>query len=58
MEEGLELGNQIGEAYVKRDLINDLNVMSMVSFCWPQLVPAKAFRRFRRGEARVIMEEI
>ena len=58
MEDGEELGNQIGDAYVNRDLINDLKVMIRVSFCWPQLVPARAFRRFRRGEAREMMDEM
>ena len=45
MEEAEELGNQIGEAYVKRDLMRDLKVITRVSFCWPQPVPARAFRR-------------
>ena len=58
MEEGLELGNQIGEAYVKRDLIRDLYVIIRVSFCWPQLVPARAFRRFIRGAAREMIDEM
>ena len=58
MEEGEELGNQIGDAYVNRDLMRDLKVMRRVSFCWPQPVPARAFRRFRRGEAREMIDVI
>ena len=34
MDEGDELGNQMGAAYVNRDLMRDLKVI--VSFCWPQ----------------------
>ena len=30
----------------------DLYVMMMVSFCWPQPVPARARRMLRRGVAR------
>ena len=58
MEETDALGNHMGEAYVKRDLMRDLYVMTRVSFCWPQLVPARALRRFMRGEARVMMDEM
>ena len=32
----------------------DLYVMTMVSFCWPQLVPARALRMLRRGVMRVM----
>ena len=52
MEEGDELGNQMGAAYVKRDLMRDLKVIVMVSFCWPQDVPAKDFKMFSLERAR------
>ena len=35
MDVGLLLGNHMGDAYVMRDLMRDLNVMISVSFCWP-----------------------
>ena len=53
---GLQLGNQIGEAYVKRDLIRDLKVIMRVSFCWSQLVPAIARRMLRRVSERWMIE--
>ena len=34
------------------DLISDLKVMTIVSFCWPQLEPAIDFRMLIRGRAR------
>ena len=52
------LGYHIGEAYVKRDPMRDLKVMMRVSFCWPQQVPARAFRRLMRGAAREMMDEM
>jgi len=58
MEEGEALGNQIGDAYVNRDLMRDLYVIRRVSFCWPQLVPARAFRRLIRGAARDMIDEM
>ena len=58
MEEGEALGNQIGAAYVKRERMRDLKVISRVSFCWPQKVPARARRMLRREEARETMESI
>jgi len=51
-EVDLLLGNHIGDAYVMRDLMSDLNVMISVSFCWPQLVPARARMMLRRGAMR------
>ena len=56
MDEAEEFGNQMGEAYVKMERIRDLNVMIMVSFCWPQVVPASALRMLMRGEALFMME--
>ena len=44
------LGNHIGHAYVKSDRMRDLKVMMMVSFCWPQFVPARARRMLRRED--------
>ena len=38
--------------------MRDLKVMSRVSFCWPQKVPARARRMLRREEARDIMESM
>ena len=51
--DGKMLGNQMGAAYMKRDRIRDLQVIGMVSFCLPQLVPVKALRKVMRGKARV-----
>ena len=48
MDEGDELGNQMGAAYVNRDL----KVIVRVSFCWPQDVPAKDFKMFSLERAR------
>ena len=31
-------------------------VVIRVSFCWPQVVPARAFRMLRRGDARETIE--
>ena len=56
--EGDVLGNQMGAAYKKSDRTIDLYVMAIVSHCWPQLVPASAFRMFRRGVAREMRFEI
>jgi len=41
-------GNQMGQAYVKMGFIIALYVRRRVSFCWPQEVPASAFRILRR----------
>ena len=43
---------------MKRDLMRDLKVIMRVSFCWPQPVPARAFRRLIRGEAREMIDEM
>ena len=51
------LGNQIGHAYVKSERMRDLKVMIMVSFCWPQFVPARA-RRMLRREDDLLMREV
>ena len=56
-EEGEALGNQMGQAYVRRGRIRDLYVVMRVYFCWPQLVPARTLRILRRGEARDTIEE-
>ena len=45
------LGNQMGVAYVIRERMRDLYVMRRVSFCWPQVEPARARRMLRRGVA-------
>ena len=58
MEEAEELGNQIGEANVKRDLMRDLKVITRVSFYWLQPVPARVFSRLIRGEARAMIDEM
>ena len=47
------MGNQTGAAYMKRDGIRGMQVISMVSFSLPKLLPAKASRMLTRGEARV-----
>ena len=52
------LGNQIGAASVMMERMRDLNVMRRVSFCWPQVVPARARRMLRRGVAREMMDEM
>ena len=36
-------GNQMGAAYVKRERIEALYVVISDSFCWPHVVPARAF---------------
>ena len=51
-------GNQMGAAYVIMDRMRDLYVMRRVSFCWPQVVPARARRILRRGAARETMDEM
>ena len=38
--------------------MSDFKIVSNVSFSWSQLVPARAFRRLRRGEAREMIDEI
>ena len=58
MEVAEELGNQIGEAYVKRDLMRELKVITRVFFCWPQPVPARAFRRLIQEEALAMIDEM
>ena len=52
MDEGDEFGNQMGEAYVNKGLMRDLKVIVIVSFCWPQDVPAKDFKMFSLERAR------
>ena len=52
------LGYQIGAAWRKMDRTMDLYVMAIVSDCWPHVVPARAFRIFSRGVARVTKLEI
>ena len=42
---------------MNRGRIRDLYVVIRVSFCWPQLVPARAFMMFSRGDAREIIDE-
>ena len=56
MLEGDELGNQMDGAYVKMERTSALKVTIIVSLCWPQVVPASAFKMLRRGEARVISD--
>ena len=56
--EGEVLGYQIGAAWRKMDRTMDLYVMAIVSDCWPHVVPARAFRMFKRGVARVTILEI
>ena len=51
-------GNQMGAAYVIMERMRDLYVMRRVSFCWPQVVPARARRILRRGAARETMDEM
>ena len=51
-------GNQMGAAYVMRERMRDLYVIRRVSFCWPQVVPARARRILRRGVARDMMDEM
>ena len=58
MAVGFVLGNQMGQAYVMSDLMSDLKVSVRVSFCWPQLVPARARMMLSRGVARLMMEVI
>ena len=36
-------GNQMGAAYVKRERIEALYVVISDSFCWPHVLPARAF---------------
>ena len=38
--------------------MSDLNVMRRVSLLAPQVVPARALRMFKRGVARVMMDEM
>ena len=38
--------------------MSDLKVMRRVSLLAPQVVPARALRMFKRGVARVMMDEI
>ena len=38
--------------------MRDLKVIMMVSLCCPQVVPAKARRRFSRGTARETMNDM
>ena len=38
--------------------MRDLYVIRRVSFCWPQVVPARARRILRRGVARDMMDEM
>ena len=52
MDEGDELGNQMGAAYVNKDLMRDLKVMMIVSSCWPQDVPTRDLRMFSLERAR------
>ena len=52
------LGYQMGAAYVNNDLMSDLYVMRMVSFCWPQVVPARALMMLRRGVMRDMRDEM
>ena len=58
MLEGEVLGNQMGEAYVINDQMSDLYVMRMVSFCWPQVVPARAIMMLRRGVMREMRDDM
>ena len=58
MEVGDALGNQVGAAYVNKEGMRELKVMSRVFFCWPQLEPARARRLLMRGVDRVMMDEI
>ena len=48
----------MGAAYVNNDLMSDLNVMRMVSLCWPQVVPARALMMLRRGVIRDMRDDI
>ena len=56
--EGEVLGYQMGAAYVINDRMSDLYVMRMVSFCWPQVVPARALIMLRRGVMRDMRDEM
>ena len=47
----------MGDAYVIMERMRDLKVISRVSFCWPQSVPARARRMLRREAERWIMDE-
>ena len=44
-------GNQIGAAYERTGLMMALKVRSMVSLSWPQDVPVRAYRTWRRLDA-------
>lgn len=55
MEVELALGNHIGAAYINREPIMDLKVATIVSFCWPQLVPQSSLRMFSLGFALLTM---
>ena len=55
---GFVLGYQMGHAYVTNERMRDLKVSISVSFCWPQLVPARARMILRRGVARLMIDEM
>lgn len=46
--------DQMGDAYVKRDRIVALKVLTSVSFCWPHVVPASALRMESRCLALLV----
>ena len=50
-------GNQTGAAYERIGLIRAWKVRRMVSLSWPQDVPARAFRTWRRLDALAAMSE-
>lgn len=53
----LMAGNQMGAAYERTGLMRDLKVRRMVSLSWPQDVPVRAFKTWRRPEALAAMSE-